>query len=54
MDERQGKRCFLQVALSGSGQLLVVHAPLPYLRSYNQPSNDQADTVYTYRLVIPD
>jgi hypothetical protein len=41
----------VQVALSGDGQLLIVHAPLPYVRAYSQPANAQADAVYTYKLV---
>ena len=42
-----------QVALSGDGQLLVVHAPLPYSRQYNTPGNEASGNVYTYKLVSP-
>ena len=41
----------LQVALSGDGQFLVVHAPLPYSRMYNTPGNEDSGNVYTYKLV---
>ena len=41
----------LQVALSGDGTYLVVHAPLSYSRQYNIPGNDNSGNVYTYKLV---
>ena len=41
----------LQVALSGDGAYLVVHAPLSYSRQYNIPGNDNSGNVYTYKLV---
>ena len=40
-----------QVALSGDGAYLVVHAPLSYSRQYNIPGNDNSGNVYTYKLV---
>ena len=43
----------VQLALSGDGQLLVVHAPLPYSRLYNTPGNANSGNVYTYKLVSP-
>ena len=41
----------MQLAMSGDGQLLVVHAPLPYSRLYNTPGNENSGNVYTYKLV---
>ena len=41
------------MALSGDGQFLVVHAPLPYSRLYNTPGNENSGNVYTYKLVRP-
>ena len=43
----------MQLALSGDGQLLVVHAPLPYSRLYNTPGNANSGNIYTYKLVSP-
>lgn len=46
----------MQVSVSGDGQLVVVHAPLPYPRSFSQaPSNgntsDIGGHIYTFKLV---
>lgn len=43
----------LQVSVSGDGQLLVVHAPLPYPRAFTPgpTNNDAGGRIYSFKLV---